>query len=468
MTLPSRLYYLAAIMVLSVTAPTASLAQDILITDVRIHTMTERATIERGWILVKGDQIAETGSGDPPDVEGVMRIEGGGGTVIPGLFDMHVHYWDLGEGIMYLATGITSVRNMGGNLYHVELDQAAIDGSLAGPRVFTAGPIIDGDEPVRPDTSVRVSNPDQAIGAVRLNRQAGFYAIKLYEKLSPESFRAAVGEAREQDMKVYAHTPLSMSVNDLIALGVDSIEHFDGYTDELATEGFEPESRLYGESERWSNTDRTRYAAAAEAAATSPTTHQVPTFAFNYGKLYSQNLDGFFARPEASLLPAWTEPSWRIGAERWMSGEHPFVQAELDAKIALASAMREAGVRLLLGTDAPNPFVIPGYAFHDEIAAFSAAGYSNMEIIRMATRDAASFLDRADSLGAIAAGMRADLILLRADPVFDLAALREPAGVMVAGHWRARAELDRLLEQRSLAISTEKAQQAQNLGSSSH
>lgn len=446
----------AFLLTLALLVPGSARAQDILLTDMRIHTMDEAGTIERGWVLVTDGKIVDLGAGEPPHTDGAITIDGDGGTLIPGLHDMHVHYWDRGEGIMFLANGITMVRNMGGNLTHAALDEGATSGEVAGPRVISAGPIVDGDEPIRPRSSVRVSNPEHAVATVRSQRQSGYHAIKLYERLDAASYAAAVAEAREQDLDVYGHVPLAMSVSEVLALDLDSIEHLDGFADELAAEGFEPASRLYGESERWANTDPALFAAMAARIAAHPRTHHVPTFAFTFGKLHSRDLDAFFARPEARLLPAWAFRGWRIGAERYMASDYPFLDRELEAKIALVAQMREAGVRFLIGTDTFNPFVIPGYSIHDEFDAFVRAGFSNRRTLEIATREAAAFLGYGERSGTIKPGKSADLVLLDGDPFEDLAVLKQPAGVMIAGLWRDRAEIDRLLDRRAAMIAAER------------
>lgn len=430
-------------------------AQPVVFHDARILTMDDMPMIERGWVHTDDGVIVAMGEGPAPAVEGARVIDASDKVLMPGLYDMHVHYWERGDAILYLANGITGVRNLTGGMQQARLDEAARDGSLAGPRVYGSGPIIDGDKPIRPDGSVRASNPDQAIGAVRSQHQAGFTAIKLYERLSPAAYRAAVAEAKALEMQVYSHTPIAMTVDDLLDLKIDSLEHLDGYEDVVVAADFVAQSEPFAWAEKWANADRARFAGLARKAAASGVWH-VPTLALQCGQRYSASPDAFFARPETAYLAAWVETAWRSSFDSWLKRFAPYNDGQLAAKREFTAALYKAGARLLIGTDAPNAYVIPGYAIHDELAAFAEAGIANAAILRIATRDAAQFLG-ADDEGRLARGAKADIVMLAGDPRENLAHLKHPAGVMVAGHWYGRAVLDALLAERKAAVTQARA-----------
>lgn len=441
----------------------AATAQDqpVVFDDVRILTMTDLGDIEGGHIVVEGGRITAVGEGPAPDIDGAQLIEAGGAILMPGLTDMHAHYWEASAGVVYLANSTTRVRNLTGGTYATSLDLLARSGQAAAPRVYTTGPLIDGAEPVRPDNSVRIENADQARGAVRSQAASGFRAVKLYSRLSPESFAAAAEEARAASMKIYCHVPDAMTVQDVLAIGVDSIEHFDGYAEALVRDGFTTDAR-YPWAQLWANADPAKFAALADATKEAGTA-LVPTFALIYGRFYSADADEYFSRPESAYLPTWST-WWRRSIPFWEENR-PYFEAQLEAKIAFAKAARAAGVTLLIGTDAPNPFVTPGWAIHDEIAAFSRIGYTNREILELATREAANFLGETGTGGVIAKGAHADLVLLPSDPLADLSVLRRPLGTMVNGHWHNRAAIDAALERRKKLVADALARQAaQNEG----
>lgn len=416
--------------------------------DVRVETMTDQGPIDRGYVIVEDGRIASVKAGVlPKDFDGI-RINGRGRTLMPGLADMHVHYNERGMGISFIANGITVVRNLTGSLDVAMLDQAARDGTLIGPRADTSGPIINAGFFVKAD------NPDQAIGAVRSQAKSGFRAVKLYNDLTAESFRAAVTEARTNNMRVYCHVPFSMSVYDVLDLKVDSIEHLTGYGLEIARDGFKPSGEPAWD-ELWANADPGKFAALARRTATAGT-YMVPTLALEYGAIASERPDAYFARPEATYLsPTLVKRFYSV--DRYRSAGRPYVVRGLQAKIAFLSALRKAGANILIGTDTPNPFVTPGYAIHDEIQGFAQAGYTNREILRIATVDAARFMGEDGTAGIVATGARADLILLPRDPVQDLSALKQPAGVMVSGHWYDRAAIDKALAKQAAMVRAERA-----------
>lgn len=419
--------------------------------NVRVVAMVDGADIiAHGHVIVADGEIVAVGTGPAPaDSAASRRIDGGGAFLIPGLSDMHVHYWDPEDGILYLANGITTVRNLTGSTQSFALDQAARDGSIAGPRVYTSGPLIDGDPPIRSGGLV-VTSPEQAIGAVRAQWASGFPAVKLYERLDADSFKAAIDEARRLEMKVFSHTPIALTIDDMLALEIDSIEHLDGYSSALVRDGFTP-TQYFPWAEEWANADPAKYADYAERTRDAGV-WSVPTFALVYGQRYSAESEAFFVRPEMRFLSEALRDGWRSSIDSWLARFHPFVEAEFAAKIAFVGALREAGAPVLIGTDPPNRFVIPGFAIHDEFEAFAAAGYTNEDILRIATTVAAGFIDRGETSGRIAEGYTADLVLVADDPTTDLATLRRPLGVMVAGNWYDRAALDAALEERARKI----------------
>jgi imidazolonepropionase-like amidohydrolase len=416
-------------------------------TDVRIRTMTEPALIERGHVVVRDGRIALVGEGPLPKGFAGRRIDGGGALLMPGLSDMHVHYYEDGAGILYLANSTTSVRNLTGSTAAVARGRLATEGVLMGPRVFTSGPIVNAGQPFANDFFTRVYTPEEAAGAVKTQIGAGFSAVKLYDQLGPETYRAAVRTAKEQGAAIYTHVPDAMSFEEVLALGVDSIEHFDGVNELIARDGFDTEGAE--RSEVWANADPAKFAGLAGRIAGSGV-WQVPTFSITHGRIRSSDPDTYFSRPEAAYLPRWAS-YWRSSAESYASSR-PFFEAHLANKIAFLAALREAGADVLIGTDAPNPFVTPGFSIHEEMRTYLDAGYTPEEVLRLATLEPARFLGLEGRLGVVAEGAAADLVLLPGDPAEDLAVLRRPLGVMVGGHWHQAEALQQGLEQRAEAM----------------
>ncbi len=214
--------------------------------NVQVLTMTDAGRIMNATVTVDGARV----------------IDGAGRTLMPGLADMHVHYGSEKEGVLYLANSVTSVRNLWGSGRTLIFDAGAKRGDLTGPHIYTSGPLMDGPEPIWGGASLQVTTPEQAIGAVESQRTTGYRAVKLYEGLPPEIYAAAVKAAKDRDMQVWTHVPEGMSVEEVIDLGVDSIEHFEGVSS-AANAG--PEDAGY--MARWANADHERLREIANASA---------------------------------------------------------------------------------------------------------------------------------------------------------------------------------------------------------
>ncbi len=419
--------------------------------DVQVLTMTDAGVIEVASVRVAGDTIVAVVEGESEIPTGATVVDGAGMTLMPGLADMHVHYWSEVQGPLFLANSVTTLRNMWGSGATLILDAGAKHGSYAGPHVYTSGPLMDGPDPIWGQGSAMLSSPEQAIGAVESQRTTGYTAVKLYEGLTPDIYAAAVQAAQDRDMQVYTHVPEGMTIEEVLAFGVDSIEHFEGVSRAVTMAG--DRARFM---ERWANADPDRMQEIAIASAESGVWHS-PTFAVIAVRYeYADDPDAFFALPGAAYIGSGLAGWWR-GAANSMGAFDAVKQTATDNQRAFARMLYEAGTPMLIGTDTPNPFVLPGFAIHDELEAFIDIGIPADEVLRMATADAASFLREEGEWGVVAAGARADLVLLDADPRDDLSTLRRPAGVMMNGHWYDAAFLASELEEIRAGIEAEAA-----------
>lgn len=447
---------LALLVALSVAATSSVVASAeganvIVFENVRVLTMTEHGALDNATVVIRGGSISSVGGsvGDIPD--GAVLIDGSGKTLMPGLADMHVHYWSNSQGPLYLANSVTTVRNPWGSSQNFVLDARSKDGIDVSPHVYSSGPLMDGPEPIWGEGSLQLTSPEQAVGAVESQRTTGYGAVKLYEGLTPDIYRAAVKAAKDRDMQVWTHVPGGMTVEDVIALGVDSIEHFDDVEDSLyaGDDGGDYFAR-------WAGADPGRMDELAKASADAGVWHS-PTFAVIANRYeYGADADGFFRRPEAAYIGSGLQDWWRGSASRMGPFDDTKRAAAANQKRFL-KALYDASAPLLIGTDTPNPFVVPGFAIHDELAAFIDAGIPVADVLRIATADAATFLREGGEWGVVAADARADLVLLDADPHDDLSTLRRPLGVMVNGHWRDAKAIASELDDMRNAITAEAA-----------
>lgn len=416
-------------------------------------------------VAVRGDRIIAIAPDNAITLpEGATIVDGGGRLVAPGITDMHVHYQDPSVGVLMLANSITTIRNPSGfgvgNGPGTALDLAArtARGEVIGPFIYSSGQLIDGPGSFW-GPGVVVETVEGVRERVRQDAEAGYIAVKLYAQLSPEQFRAGVEEARAHQLQVYSHVPASMTLEEVLDLHVDSIEHLDGYERSMGGEG-------QGLQSRWVAAPAERVAPLARRVAESGV-WQVPTLIVNLAPSRAfVDLNAADAAPELryaqkGLLDFWHSYTARLPPGTDFAARYRVVQQAHVRRVEMLRALHEARAPLLIGTDAPNPYVMYGFSIHEEFGFFKDAGFTNTEILRISTLDAARFLNKAGEFGVIREGARADFILLAGDPERDLSVLRSPQGVMAAGHWYDRARLDSLLAETERAATASRAPSAQ-------
>jgi imidazolonepropionase-like amidohydrolase len=388
-------------------------------TGVTVVTEYGGERLERHTVAVRGDRIiAIARDGRLVLPAGSRVLNRSGEFLAPGIADMHVHCDRLDEprgcgrlsqdGRVFIANSITTVRNLSGGVSIRQRMAAIAAGEQVGPTMYSSGQLIDG--PTSPwGRRFTTSTPEQLRQRVAADAAAGYMAIKLYEELSPEQFAAGVEEARAHNLQIYAHVPHSMTLDQVLAYRIDSIEHLFGFDRSLGGEGKDP-------PQRWPGANADRFAPLAQEVAQS----------------------GVWNAPTLILLLEWSKSRFPDNMDMVRQGHQK--------RLAMVRALREAKAPLLIGTDTgPAKSFEPGISIHEELRFFREAGFSPTQILRIATLDAARFLRKEGEFGRIAEGARADLLLLPSDPEQDLAVLRAPAGVMAAGRWYDRAALDEML-----------------------
>lgn len=416
-------------------------------------------------VVVRGDRIVWVGPTDDPGAPPARRaIDGRGRFLIPGLWDAHVHFvYDeaLTDAMpdLFLDHGITSVRDTGGDLATLTaLREGWRRSGRATPRIFLAGPLLDGAPHVydgataeQPPLGVPVATPEAARARIAVAKAAGADFVKVYELVRPEVFDALVEAARAAGLPIASHVPLSM-LADVAGPRVDSMEHLRNV--ELACAA-DADARLAARRARlaaWTGArghplrkalhDEQRHPAIA--AFDGPRcervlealrgTLQVPTLrlnAFNRARPYRA------ARWQAAFegLPIDVASRWREDVADFRSREDRFDLRFSDWSLRLVGLMRDAGVPIGAGTDTPIRLAIPGESLHRELALLVEAGLTPREALAAATIEPARFFGLEDEMGRIAPDHRADLVLLAADPLASIDHTRSIEGVLAAGRW---------------------------------
>ncbi|MEX0890729.1 MAG: amidohydrolase family protein [Gemmatimonadota bacterium] len=404
--------------------PLAAQQPAVAFVDVTVVPMDRERVLEHQTVVVRDGRITAMGDAEATPVPaGATRVAGAGRWLLPGLAEMHGHIPG-GSGaftedvlFLYVAGGATTVRGMQGNPAQLELRRRVEAGELIGPRLVLGSPQLAGG-----------LDPDAARTRVRAHAEAGFDLLKIQEGLSVAAYEAIVAEARAQGLNWGGHVPDAVGLERALAAGQITVDHLDNYYEAAAGDHARiPELAA-----------RTRAAGVAV----------VPTMALWEIILGAHPAAAMLDRPELRYMPRATVAQWTRNVDRRASGADT---AEVRSIVAFRNAMlkglSDAGAEILMGTDAPQLFSVPGFSLRRELAAMAAAGMTPYEILRTGTVNVARHLGLEAEAGTVAVGKRADLLLLEADPLRDIAAVERLAGVMVAGRWLDRAALDARLEE---------------------
>jgi hypothetical protein len=423
------------------------------------------------------------------------RVDAEGRYLMPGLIDMHVHLWDRYELGLYLANGVTAVRNVWGMPMHLRMKEEAHRGEYLSPRIYTTGPKLTGQE-VIDGSNWQLSDVAEARSRVRAFHDEGYDFVKTYYGLSRELFEAILEEASELGIDVVAHPTPGVAFSDHVHPQIRSIEHVEDVVqqalefqmDSLALQqvldGLMREAEAIGmgssrggsdEQEAFRemiapsdlsdlsasndpgelgephqpdpNTNKVRYEVQYEVryCPTMTVFHNITRMLREDSILTSDSLA--FMNPLVRLVDS------KAQFERWSGAkaQDPGVVDRLEAQHAfhleIVRAMHEAGVTLIAGTDAGIGVTLPGFSIHEELAFYREAGLSNFEVLRTATVNAAGTHGVMGDLGSIEEGKAASLLLLDGNPMEDLGALRDPVVVFLDGVPLGRDQLGRMKEQ---------------------
>ncbi|HKP85004.1 MAG TPA: amidohydrolase family protein [Blastocatellia bacterium] len=431
---------------------------------VTVIDMTGAAPRPDMTVVVTGDRITLIDKNIMIKMpEGAQAIDGTGKFLIPGLCDMHVHAFTKDYFFpLFIANGITGVRDMFGPLPDIKKWRAEIEeGTTLGPRIVAAGPIVDGPKPVWPG-SIAVSNADEGRKAVQRVKEGGSDFVKVYNMLPRDAYFAIAEEAKRQGMVFAGHVPTSVSAAEASDAGQKSIEHLTGIL--LACSAKEAEIRkeaearqsgmgsllvtFIGDQAKALDSFDEKKAAQLFARFVKNKTWMSPTLTVLRAIAFVGDAD-FRNDARLNYVPDYLKSTmWgptAFGLNVRTPEDNARAKRVFQKQLELVGAMKRAGVEFIAGTDTPNPYVFPGFSLHDELALLVKAGFTPMEALQAATRDAAKYLGRLDSLGTVEKGKLADLVLLDANPLTDIGNTKKIRAVVLGGKLVDRAALDEML-----------------------
>lgn len=445
---------------------------------VNVIPMDRERILEGYTVIVRGERIREVGrTGEVNIPSGATIIEGDDKYLVPGLADMHVHLTTTRGLLLYVANGITTVRNMAGRPAHLAWRDSVAAGALLGPTIYTAAPILDGAQPVWPG-SAEIQTAADADSVVQAQRQAGYDFIKVYDGLSLAAYQAVIRAARREGLAVAGHVPTAVPVDTAVASG-QAIEHLYGFaarvmpddprvtTDWSALSSEEAASRreelgaalLAGTLAERDFIDVARLDSLAHAVSSAGVWVTPTLVVFERPVLAGAALAKARREPEMAYVLPQVLRSWPSTESRPDDLPAPlarFREAELHIRQRIVLALHQARSNLLAGTDAPNPLIVPGFSLHRELRLLVESGLTPFEVLETATRKPAEFLGVAGEVGTVQVGARADLLLLEANPLDDVGNLAQLAGVMVRGTWYSEGDLQTRLEELAASYSQDK------------
>jgi imidazolonepropionase-like amidohydrolase len=425
------------------------------ITHVTVIDVSSGTKLPDRTVALQGERIVSIAAVDSAPAPQGRMIDAHAGFLIPGLWDMHVHIQDLEDLSLYIANGVTGVRLMFGSKNPKELRAKLVTAPIA-PQVLVGSAILDGDPPVW-QGSIIVHKPDEARRIVDEVKAGGADFVKIYNGIPRDAYFALADEAHKQSIPFAGHLPFEVRASEASEAGQRSIEHLTG----IAIACSKREQDLMRDLHPLHYIENTNLIAEAirsfDAAKCQELfaqfrrngTWQVPTLTVHRGMAFLNDTH-FTSDPRLAYMSSGVRSRWQpendFRFRRWPPAEFQLHRELLNADKSLVGIMFRAGVPLLAGTDAMNPFCFPGFSLHDELVLLVESGLTPLAALQSATLRPAEFLGRTEELGSVAPGKLADLVLLSADPLTDIHNTSQIQAVWYHGKYFDRSALDRLLE----------------------
>jgi imidazolonepropionase-like amidohydrolase len=434
---------LAVLMILAPQRPSAPVA----FVDVNVIPMDRERVLPHWTVVVRDGKIVSQGATADVKVPGdAVRVDGRGKYLIPGLAEMHAHIPPgnaTDEEItrtlsLWALNGVTTVRGMLGIPRHLAFRERAARGEILSPRIVTSGPSFSG---------ASVPSPDSAVRMVMAEKALGYDFLKIHPGVSREAFDSMAAAASRAGIRFAGHVPLAVGLARAIEARYWSIDHLDGFIEAMARDGTPatPQQDGFFGMPLVDRLDESRLpglVAATRAAGVAI----VPTELFFESVAGDEPLDRLMARPDIhyvseAMVRGWTQSTTQIRADNPRELRQKFIAV----RRRILKALFDGGVPILLGSDSPQLWNAPGFSLAGELASYVDAGLTPYQALATGTRNVAVFLGNLEQAGTIQTGRVADLILLDGNPLTDIKNVARRAGVVVAGQWLPRQEIEKRL-----------------------
>jgi len=413
-------------------------------TNVSVLPMDRESVLTAQTVVVRDGKIAEIGAATGIRIpQGAVRVDGEGKYLMPTLAEMHAHI-PAGNTpdaavkrtlFLYAANGLGTIRGMLGDPRHLQYRERVAKGELFSPRIYTSGPSFNGKSATSPEVAVKMVEEQKA---------AGYDLLKIHPGVQRAVFDALDAKADELGIPFAGHVPLEVGLQRALEAKYRSIDHLDGYVEALAKEPLT--SQFFGLN-LVNQVDESKIPSLV-AATKAAGVWQVPTQVLMDNLLNEDSTDTMAKWPEMTYVPADVLKNW-IGQKNDFTSKVSAADRQkfLVLRRKIMKALFDGGVPFALGSDAPQWWNVPGFSAHRELRSLVAAGFTPFRALQTGTVNPARYFGTSSSTGTVARGMRADLLLLDANPLSDIANTTKIAGVMLNGKWMSRQEIDKKLKE---------------------
>ncbi|WP_291796533.1 amidohydrolase family protein [Lutibacter sp.] len=356
-------------------------------------------------------------------MEGIEVIDGENKFISPGLIDMHTHVWDKHELGLYLANGVTTIRNLWGYSMHLRIKDGLKNNKMIGPMFFTSSPKLTSVQDYG-DDKVQVGSPEEAKNLVIAYKKRGFDFIKIYAGLKEDLYHAIIEQSEESDISIISHPSHEMPYLNQFHPQIVSFEH----SEEIVQQGLKYQlDSLKVESilEKFVSTN-------TSFCPTLTGYYKIFEMLENDETILKSNLVGF-------INPLLQKVDSKVQYDRWASEKrhnssiNKNIYEQHQFHLYILKRMHEEGVNIICGTDAGIGITAPGYSIHQELMLYQETGMSNFEALKTATINPTKTHKEFEQMGSIENGKFANFIVTTNNPLENLSELSKPEWVMIQG-----------------------------------
>ncbi|MCC1483916.1 amidohydrolase family protein [Winogradskyella immobilis] len=418
----------------------------ILITDTNVLNVRNGAIVEHRYVVVDSGKIKSISEAVENQNAYKTVIDGTDKFLMPGLAEMHAHIPQpstrnpeiVDETLfLYLSNGITTIRGMLGHPSHLELREKALNNEILSPRIYTSSPSLNGNT---------ISTKEEAVEKVTQYQKEGYDFLKIHPGIQLDVFDTAVETANKVGIPFAGHVPVDVGVRHAMESGYASIDHVDGFLEGLVPQSANVDPNANGFfGYAFTPLADVKYMDELVDMAKENEVWIVSTQSLYERWFAPISGEELSKQPEMKYMAASTLKNWitrkaqltetdDFDVEQWQ--QFNTIRRQLMRKL------QNKGHGMLLGSDAPQLFNVPGFSIHHEIDGMRRAGLTPLQIIQSGTINPAKYFNEEGTYGEVRVGVDADLILLNANPLQDLKALKDFTGVMVRGQWLSKESID--------------------------